>query len=546
MNKLNRHVLLVVIISASCGPAIVESPSSTATPTSAVTVTAVPTATATTVPASLTPDIPDVQLIPARSIRAYPGPQHYSGDILTFEIPIDDVIAEEEEIVELQLDNNDPVEVTGVGNYFNMLVLPLALDTTGLSGRHTVRFRRAGVLLNQEYTFELLAADERPTHEEDAAWTTVETNCCTFHVISNTAGERDIDFISGHFQQAAEDFAVITGETIDSKLDVYVLDRIWGNGGFGGDGELVISYTDRYYGPTTGGDGLETLARHEFSHAAGIGADSAGDGLEFNYEGLAVYVAGGHYKPEPLSQRGAALYDLGYFVPSSQFVSQHEASYLYSAVLLAYIVETYGEDRLWDFINADEDIPDGQWLTMEDALQKTFDITQAEFDANFEAWLDAQDPGEQLDDLRLTIELQDLRREYQDRYAPPPTFIFDRAEKWIIRPEFIPVLIREARSPANVATELMIANGQQAIKDGNFAGADELLGAIRSILPKGTFEHPLARDYLDVVLFLAEQGYETVTLEWAGEQVHVDVLKKAPALTRLTLQKTEAGWVIAP
>ncbi len=259
-----------------------------------------------------------------------------------------------------------------------------------------------------------------------------------------------------------------------------------------------------------------------------------------------MYIAGGHYKPEPLAQRGAALYDLGYFVPSSQFVGQHEASYLYSAVLLAYIAETYGEDQLWEFINADDDIPDGQWLTLEEALQKTFDIGQAEFDANFEAWLEAQESGEQLEDLRLTIELQDLRREYQERYAPPPTFIFDRAEKWIVRQEFIPVLIREARSPGNVALELMIANGQQAIKDGEFAAADELLGAIRSILPKGTFEHPLARDYLDVVSFLAEQGYETVTLEWAGEQVRVDVLKEAPAQTRLTLQKTEAGWAIAP
>ncbi len=108
------------------------------------------------------------------------------------------------------------------------------------------------------------------------------------------------------------------------------------------------------------------------------------------------------------------------------------------------------------------------------------------------------------------------------------------------------MLIREARSPGNVAIELMIANGQQSIKEGNFTAADELIGAIRSILPNGTFEHPLARDYLDVVFFLAEQGYETVTLEWAGEQVRVDVLKEAPALTSLMLQKTEAGWVIAP
>ena len=57
------------------------------------------------------------------------------------------------------------------------------------------------------------------------------------------------EFITEHFQQAADDFATITGERIDPKLDVYIIDRIWGNGGFGGSGELVISYTDRYYGP---------------------------------------------------------------------------------------------------------------------------------------------------------------------------------------------------------------------------------------------------------------------------------------------------------
>ena len=97
------------------------------------------------------------------------------------------------------------------------------------------------------------------------------------HYVSETAAARDIEFIAEHFQQAADDFATITGENIDSKLDVYIIDRIWGNGGFGGNGELVISYTDRYYGPTMGAEGLQTLARHEFTHAAGVGLEQAGD-----------------------------------------------------------------------------------------------------------------------------------------------------------------------------------------------------------------------------------------------------------------------------
>ena len=49
-----------------------------------------------------------------------------------------------------------------------------------------------------------------------------------------------------------------------------------------------------------------------------------GSKYSFNCEGLAVYVAGGHYKPEPLAGRGAALFDLGYYVTVTGFIPQHE------------------------------------------------------------------------------------------------------------------------------------------------------------------------------------------------------------------------------
>src|SRR5687768_17887263 len=114
-------------------------------------------------------------------------------------------------------------------------------------------------------------------------------------------------------------------------MEVHIIDRIFRNGGFGGHGDIVISYTDRYYGPTVGGEGLETLARHEFSHAASISPENSEAAVDFNYEGLAVYVAGGHYKPEPLVQRGAALYDLGLSAPVTEIIPQHELSYLHAA-----------------------------------------------------------------------------------------------------------------------------------------------------------------------------------------------------------------------
>ena len=445
----------------------------------------------------------------------------------------------------MTLDDKETTEISAKSNFINLL-LPLALDTTNLTGQHTVKFTTADGRLNETYSFEVLSTDQRPANEDNAAWITSELACCILHYISDTAAARDNEFIAEHFQQAAEDFATITGEQIDPKLDVYILDRIWGNGGFGGQGELVISYTDRYYGPTIGAEGLETLARHEFTHAAGVGLEQAGDGINFNYEGLAVFVAGGHYKPEPLAQRGAALYDLGYYAQVGQFLEQHELGYLHPAAMLTYIVETYGEERLWEFLAADENPDDDQPGSLEGAIQSTFEISLKDFDQNFQAWLESKEPGEQLEDLRLTIKLQDLRRQYQDTYSPPPYFLLATAKDAAARPEYLPVVIREANEPPNVAVELIIAQGQQAIVDGDYAGAKSLIGVLREVITTGKFDDPLAKDYLDIVLVLEEAGYETVSLDLQGDEASAQVTTEPPVITSLELKKIDGTWQVQP
>ena|GEM_PF-885395 len=487
----------------------------------------------------------DMQLIPAGKVRAYPGPKHYAGDVLTFEVQTDGNFGDETVDISMTLDDNPPTEVSATSNFMNLL-LPLALDTTDLSGQHMLKFTTPDGRLNETYSFEVLPADQRPANEEDAAWMVNETACCKLHYITETAAARDIDFIAEHFQQAAEDFATITGATIDPKLDVYIMDRIWGNGGFGGNGELVISYTDRYYGPTIGGIGLETLARHEFSHATDIAAASVGDGIEFNYEGMAVYIAGGHYKPEPLAQRGAALFDLGYYVPVGQYLQQHELAYLYPAAMLTYIVETYGEDKLWEFFGADTNTSDGQPLPLGDAIQTTFGISMNEFDQAFRDWLESKDPGEQLEDLRLTIELQDLRRQYQDTYAPPPYFLLAKAEDAVARPEYVPVVMREANAAPNMAVELIIADGQQAILDGDYPKAEEIIEILQKIVSTGKFEDALAKDYLDIALTLEEAGYEIVALHLQGDRATAQVTMAPPTLSSVELEKVDGIWQVKP
>lgn len=531
-----HYILLIALALSSCSAAPTP-PAITSTP-SQPTKTATAMATTTSQPPAET-----AQLIPAAAVHAYPGPEHYAGDMLTFEIPNDGNFGDETVIVSMSLDNIGPTEISANSSWSGLL-LPLAFDTTNLTGRHTLKFTTADGRLNETYSFDVLPADQRPANEQNATWLVNETACCRLHYISKTAAARDIEFITDRFQQAAEDFATITGENIDPKLDVYIIDRIWGNGGFGGDGELVISYTDRYYGPTIGAEGLETLVRHEFTHAAGVGLEQVGDGIEFNYEGLAVYVAGGHYKPEPLAQRGAALYDLGHYVPVGQFLDQHELAYLYPAAMLTYIVEAYGSEKLWQFLAADENPEDKQPGSLEAALQATFGVSLKDFDQDFQAWLEGQEPEEQLEDLRLTIELQDLRRQYQDTYAPPPYFFLGKAEEALARPEYLPVALREAHAPPNIAIELIIANAQQVIVDGDYSNAKQLMAALKDVLTTQEFQDPLAKEYLDIAIVLTNAGYNPASLDLQDDMALVEVTRDNTELISLELKRNDGIWQI--
>ena len=487
-------------------------------------------------------------LIPAGVVRAYPGPAHYEGDVLTFEIQNPDGIPGAEQKATLQVDQDPPFEVTGKWSDFSELILPLALDTHSLTGIHTLHISTADQVVNQSYLFEVLPASQRPAIENTAVWMEYKIHCCTMHYLSGTAAARDIDFIAAHFQNAAEYISTLSGEDVNAKLDIYLIDRMLGNGGFGGNGQLLVSYTDRYYGPVVGAVGLDTLARHEISHTVDIfHLANSGDGIDFNYEGLAVFIAGGHYKPELLAERGAALLDLGYYVPVGQSISQHELSYLYPAVMLTYISEKYSADTVGKFLSADNDVSDGQPGPLDFAIQHTFGISEEEFNANFRSWLEAQKPGSQLDDLRLTIELQDLRRQYQDTYVPSPVFIFNMLEdKTLTLPAFTPITTREASSPANVTFELFMVNAQKAIVDGNYPTAENLINILKNILATTGFEDPLAKEYFSITTLLLNQGYNIDTLNINGSTALAQVISTGADKQTRQLQKVNGIWEIIP
>ena len=169
-------------------------------------------------------------------------------------------------------------------------------------------------------------------------------------------------------------------------------------------------------------------------------------------------------------------------------------------------------------------------------------ITLKDFDQGFRAWLEGHEPGEQLIDLRLTIELQDLRRQYQDTYSPSPKFLLAEVPDAVALPEYLPIVMREANAPANIAVELIIANGQQALLDGDYPKVEALDRVLAKILSTGKFEDPLAKDYLDIVLAAAKDGYEVENVDIQGDHASARVTANPPILVELELQKIDGGW----
>jgi hypothetical protein len=110
--------------------------------------------------------------------------------------------------------------------------------------------------------------------------------------------------------------------------------------------EIHISYLDRNYA----GGRPEMVLHHEMIHIldSRLGGDMRPSIL---VEGLAVYLTGGHFKPEPLMPRSAALLEtwgsplqpgLDWFIPletlaENFYQSQHEIGYLEAGALVEFM-----------------------------------------------------------------------------------------------------------------------------------------------------------------------------------------------------------------
>ena len=367
---------------------------------------------------------------PADQITVIPHPDGplYVGDQVSFEVLLPAATGDTTGSINVTFDNQElgsaGIAPFGIGRR-NQATLWWVWNTRDLKpGSYSLTFTHLPDNTTWIETFSLDSADLVPSPEPNAHWVSTTTVCCILYYITGTDAERDIATLS---QEADEQSAAVSaqiGSSLNKRIDIIFMSRVVGHGGFTWS-SIYTSYLDDNYIDND----MAILFHHEFVHYY----DGAMGGIYLPamlQEGLAVYLTGGHFKPEPLGPRAAALLNLGWYIPLTNitdnfYEQQHDIGYLESGALVQYLVETFGWGAFNEFyrtIPAPENQTDS--AVMDTALQIHFGISFASLETGFLAYLQSQPVTEDVGtDLQLTVTFFDTVRRYQEVFDPSAYFL---------------------------------------------------------------------------------------------------------------------------
>ena len=500
----------------------------------------------------------------AADVVLYPVPVIYAGDKVTFQL-----LPHVPESLRVG-DVNVAIFVDGVQIVSGPLdrrnwngqaegIFEWAWDTTGLTGQHQIDIIldpgdtiQAGDVdaTNNRVTLNTTVevASGQAALDAAATWQTTEIACCFVHVVSDTAAARDLPTLLPTIESAVVQSASRMAIMPSQKLNVYLIDRVVGQGGFAGT-DMVVSYVDRRYA----GGGFYELLVHEATHI--LDQQFAPQRITFLAEGLAVWVSGGHYKAEDLNERSAALVATGRYVPLAQLIDdfypvQHEIGYLEAGGFVTYLIDRGGWSRFKEFYS---DISASDAPTVSAALdlnlQAYYGATLAQMESEWLAGLQSRsvDPAA-VEDLRTTIRYYDIARRYQELYDPTAHYL----SAWLPHP----TQVRELGNPAdltrrpeeeiNITLEVMLVAADTAARAGDYSRANVILASIENILDNGgTIIDPMATSYLRIVRAAAEYGYELHAVQLNGATAQATATQ-APdiRLKNLVMEMRGQEWVI--
>ncbi|MFA5873693.1 MAG: hypothetical protein WC832_06980 [Anaerolineales bacterium] len=367
---------------------------------------------------------------PAEQITVIPHPDGllYVGDQVSFEVLIPAATGDKTGSIEVTFDGQElgsaGIAPYGIGGR-NQATLWWVWNTRDLKpGSYTLTFTRLPDNTTWTETFSLHPADLVPSPEPNAHWVSTATVCCNLYYITGTATERDIATLSQEADQQSAAVSAQMGSSLNERIDIIFMSRVVGQGGFTLSG-IYTSYLDDNYI----GNDMSILFHHEFVHYydSALGGNYLPSMLQ---EGLAVYLTGGHFKPEPLGPRAAALLALGWYIPLTTITNdfynqQHDISYLEAGALVQYLVETYGWGAFNEFYRTIP-APENRTVSavMDNALQDHFGISLADLETAYLASLQSQPvTGDVGTDLQLTVTFFDTVRRYQEVLDPSAYFL---------------------------------------------------------------------------------------------------------------------------
>ena len=327
--------------------------------------------------------------------------------------------------------------------------------------------------------------DEQPQN-----WAEIHTNCCTIHYINGTDAQEDIieiqQILETQTTEALEQFKskIDPGQTpLEEGLSFVLIPIVIGQGGFATD-FAVVTYSDRNWAGTD----FSHIAHHEIVHVLDRSLND-GPRPSLFAEGLAVFFAEGHYRQGDPLERAAALLAIDRYISITDFVdnfyaAQHEISYLEAAGLVAYLSEIWGREEFLDFyFNLPEADRDSESISS--ALEEEYDLNLAELENEYVTYLRSINPGPEVqDNVRLTIEIYDMMRRYQQIRIPSAYFRnawwppMDRALEKEIAGDYAP---RE-KAPAELIIENLFLEIYPALDAGEYQFVQDQLHEIEQLL----------------------------------------------------------------
>ncbi len=529
IQRMRVLIVLLVLISTACQPLV---PATTPRQTRATPTEAVVSPSATMPEVRGTPSAvndpehaPLEQTMPDLEVRFHPDGALYVGDRISLEIIAPSGEDWHGRKAQVWLSQQEEVFLGeagfapfGIGGR-QQATLFWVWDTAGLPpGEHTLRIAIQPQNFSWLERVHLLPAQKLPAPEPWAKWSAQRSECCLVHIITGTPAEADLLKLLDEVDEQAAFIAEKLGATFAQPVEVTFLPRVLGHGGFAGQG-VSISYLERNY---ASGD-LTTVLRHEFTHVL----DGQLEG-EFRptmlVEGLAVYLSGGHFKPEPLMPRAAALLppqpgcipgtqafslsfreedlalcSLGWYIPfvelSDDFYwSQHEIGYLQAGALVEFIVQTWGWEAFERFYrhiqsppsdNAEGEEAGAQYRAIEAALLNHFGVRMEELETQFvEALQKERLEARWVEDVRLTVTFYDAVRRYQQLLDPSAYFMTawlpDR--KKMQEQGIVADFLRRPGRMENIALESMLTVINLSLRQGYYLQAAHMLEVVQAML----------------------------------------------------------------